>query len=319
MNSLKHPHIRRLDTKKDLFPVAELIETCFGDFMDEDAWIYVRQIRRAARDQKLVYWTPGAGEMVSYPLNGFVWENTGEIIANLSLIPFNRNRQWVYLIANVAVDPEHRNKGIAQELTKFAINHLKTQKVSAAWLQVREDNEIAKNLYLKYGFEEITRRANWLSAEPFQPNIIQNNAVAILPRNKGAWPAHHQWLDQIYPEELRWYLPFNIPHFQPSLLNTIKSLLDKDQMSHWAGYYQDELIGVVSIEKSRQAADRLWIAPKENYQEVIIRHLLPFARLQHNLNRQLNVNFPAHQGISAFQAAGFKLLNNLIWMEAKLT
>ena len=116
--------IRPLNTRKDLLPVADLIEVCFGSQLDPDGISYLKQIRRAAKDPGQIRWTHAAGEYVSYPLNGYIFEIDGVIVGNLSLIPFYWKRQWIYLIANVAVHPDFRRRGIARELTQKALDHL---------------------------------------------------------------------------------------------------------------------------------------------------------------------------------------------------
>ena len=66
----------------------------------------------------------------------------GRIVGNLSLIPFVRRGHVVYLIANVAVHPDYRRRGIARQLTQTALDYLRQRGVSSAWLQVRDDNPV---------------------------------------------------------------------------------------------------------------------------------------------------------------------------------
>ena len=80
--------IRRLDTRKDLLPAADLIEMCFAEFIDQDGKKYLEQIRRAAKNKSYIRWMKVTGERISYPLSGFVWEEDDQIAGNLSLIPF---------------------------------------------------------------------------------------------------------------------------------------------------------------------------------------------------------------------------------------
>src|SRR5512146_712390 len=83
--------IRPVDPRRDLNAIADLIELCFADQMDDDGRDYLRHIRRAAREPNLQRWMPGANERVSSPLFGYVWEETGQVIGNLTLIPFYRD------------------------------------------------------------------------------------------------------------------------------------------------------------------------------------------------------------------------------------
>ena len=102
--------IRRLDVHRDLSEAADLIEMCFGSQMDPDGHTYLRNIRRAARNNDHLRWLPGPAEQATYPLFGYVWEENHKIIGNISLIPVLFKGSWRYLIANVAVHPDYRGK-----------------------------------------------------------------------------------------------------------------------------------------------------------------------------------------------------------------
>lgn len=59
------------------------------------------------------------------------------------------------LICSLAVHPDFRNKNIANTLLSLSINSFKEQLITNIELHVRIDNIIAKNIYLKNGFEII--------------------------------------------------------------------------------------------------------------------------------------------------------------------
>src|SRR5512139_298345 len=101
--SLAPPQLRLLNILRDLPSVADLVETCFADTMDADGHRYVQQMRRAGRDNAFLRWAVSAAETASMPLSGYVWEEDGQIIGNVSLIPFRKTSKKNYLIANVAV------------------------------------------------------------------------------------------------------------------------------------------------------------------------------------------------------------------------
>ena len=109
-----HPHLRPLNVLRDLSQVADLVELCFSQTMDSDGESYVRQMRRASRDQGWLQWaTANAEHAASVPLTGYVWEQDGRIIGNASIINFRQRGKRIALIANVAVHPDHRHRGIA--------------------------------------------------------------------------------------------------------------------------------------------------------------------------------------------------------------
>lgn len=62
---------------------------------------------------------------------------------------------------NIAVAPEYRRKGIAQELISRLVSALYDKGVHSLSLEVRASNEPAKALYEKNGFIPVGRRPNY--------------------------------------------------------------------------------------------------------------------------------------------------------------
>jgi ribosomal protein S18 acetylase RimI-like enzyme len=312
-------HIRKLDVKKDLLQVADLIEMCFINQMDADGKMYVRNIREAAKDSNYQRWLPGAGEWVSYPLFGFVWEEYDQIVGNLSLIPFFHQARWIYMIANVAVHPDYRNQGIAKKLTKRAIEHARNHRVHALWLHVREHNQAAYNLYLQHGFKEKAKRTNWQKENTdLLPNIHENN-IDLRKRRNRDWPLQSIWLNELYPKELQWNLRINRSQIAGTMFNQIVRFFGSDPYKHWAAYRNAQLIGTISWEPTRFHADNLWLATSERFQNAAIKALLPYVQTQlRRKRRPLVINFPSNRAEEAFLACGYLPLNTLIWMEHQL-
>ena len=62
---------------------------------------------------------------------------------------------------NIAVAPEFRRQGVAEELVNRLIDSLKQNSVSCLTLEVRVSNEPAIALYEKLGFVQVGRRPNY--------------------------------------------------------------------------------------------------------------------------------------------------------------
>ncbi|RPH56027.1 MAG: hypothetical protein EHM81_13755, partial [Chloroflexi bacterium] len=95
-------HMRPLSVFRDLPAVADLIELCFASTMDPDGRSYVDQMRRSGRDSHFLNWASRMIDSTSLPLSGYIWEDGGKVVGNVSLIPFPRQGRKIYLIANVA-------------------------------------------------------------------------------------------------------------------------------------------------------------------------------------------------------------------------
>jgi ribosomal protein S18 acetylase RimI-like enzyme len=309
-------HIRPLDPKKDLLSVADLIDICFSDQMDDDGREYVRHIRNAATDWRYVHRVAGANEVATYPLHGYVWEEDGKVVGNLTLLPYKRNDRWNYMIVNVAVHPNYRRRGIARQLTLEGLNHVKRHGVSSAWLQVRDDNYAALDLYLSLGFIERARRSTWISTNDsyLVPSLPD---VKITPRRSEDWVYQSAWLKAAYPPEVAWHLPFDIEKFRAGLWTSLMRIMNGEEMSHWAARINNRLIGTATWEPTHQSADAIWLGVSPDQSEKAVRSLLTHVRHSLFSKRQLSVNFPEGQNTEAFIGAGFSLQNTLIWMEKK--
>jgi ribosomal-protein-alanine N-acetyltransferase len=64
-------------------------------------------------------------------------------------------------LANLAVAPEHRRKGIGQALLDAVTTDALGRGTSELYLEVRESNSAARKLYRAAGFEEVGRRKRY--------------------------------------------------------------------------------------------------------------------------------------------------------------
>jgi ribosomal-protein-alanine N-acetyltransferase len=64
-------------------------------------------------------------------------------------------------ILNVAVHPQMRRRGIADQLMSTALAEAKIQKAQVVTLEVRRSNLAARSLYRKFDFEERRLRRNY--------------------------------------------------------------------------------------------------------------------------------------------------------------
>ena len=305
--------------RQDLLAIADLIELCFASTLDADGREYLRSLRWAARDAQYLSWLQGAAERLATPLYGFVWEEHGRIIGNLSLIPMYRGGRLIYLIANVAVHPQSRQRGIGHQLTQRALEYLRQRGVHSAWLQVRDDNPVAYRLYRSTGFVERARRTTWQSKDEHAVLPELMDGLMIGARRGEDWELQLRWLEQIYPPEVAWNLPLNTLRLTPGLLNRLMQLFSNEGQQHWAARRGQKLLGLATWTATKSATDSLWLATMEEYENDVIQPLLAHARLAlAKRGRALSVNYPAGRAGAAFERAGFSAHQTLVWMEAML-
>ncbi len=163
--SASSPHLRPIDIRKDLTEIADLIELCFSDHLDADGRIYLDQMRKAARNSHYFTWAMSA--KLQMPVSGYVWEDAGKLLGNVSLMPVTKDGARIFMIANVAVHPDHRRLGIGRALTEKAVQYCEQQACRSVWLQVRDDNQGAVDIYTESGIRR-TRPAFHLDRRSVQ-------------------------------------------------------------------------------------------------------------------------------------------------------
>lgn len=310
-------HLRRLNVRQDLFAVADLIEICFASTLDADGREYLRSLRWAARDANYLSWLQGAADRLSAPLHGFVWEEQGRIVGNLSLIPMLRGSKIIYWIANVAVHPDFRRRGIARQLTMKAMEYLNEKGVKSVWLQVRDDNPAAFDLYRSLGFIEKIRRTTWASIPNQSVPRFESPGVTVRARHALEWSQHETWLKLVYPPDVAWNLSLRPANFHPGFWQRVwRWLVGKDQLN-LAAWQSDKPVGFISWEPGRAHTDVLWLAvPPESEDEAVAPLLAEARQALRYRGKALQVNYFARHAADHFRRAGFHHYQTLIWMEA---
>jgi ribosomal protein S18 acetylase RimI-like enzyme len=319
-----HPNLRPLNVLRDLSAVADLIETCFSSTMDSDGRQYVQDMRRVGKDNSFLKWANRAAETTSLPLSGYVWEENGMIVGNASLIPFRHKKQRTYLIANIAVHPDYRRRGIARSLTERAIKHARDKKVENIWLHVRDDNPGAIELYTKLGFIERARRTSWQAhTDPYVATLQTD--IIITGRNPNDWQTQLNWLSRLYPDSLAWHRNWTFNSLRPGLWNWLYLLFVDVNIRQWVAVKKGHPL-TSSAPGNMEAAlawipygrgEALFAATGEGSDPAALTALLIQARreLSHSYST-IAFEFPSGGFDQAIQAAGFRPLRTLIWMQA---
>lgn len=306
-----HPNLRALNVLRDLPQVADLIELCFHQSMDRDGENYVREMRRASTNQA---WMRSMENASSMPLNGYVWEQDGKIVGNASLILFRHNRQKIYMLANVAAHPDHRHRGIGRAVTEQVISHARQHGADELWLNARDDNPDALDMYTDLGFREHSRRTQWLAVDlPTPPNA--SGEFQIVPRQPRFWPTQHAWLERQHPNELAWYRAWNFKGLAPGLWNWLYLLFVDMNLRQWAALRGDQLQAVLSWTPNGSRYEPLWLALGPDSAPEAAASLLVHARRELG-QRKFILDYPPGPADESIRAAGFVPQRTLIWMRA---
>jgi ribosomal protein S18 acetylase RimI-like enzyme len=311
-------HLRRLDMRRDLAKVADLVELCFADTLDPEGKKYLDEMRKAAQSASLMGWASGLIEEAQMPPSGYVWEQDGRLVGNLSLIPISVHGKRGYMIANVATHPNYRGRGIAMSLTVTALKYAREHGAATVWLQVRDDNPGAIHIYVVNGFIERLRRTSWYSG----PNPIEQPVppgIRVINRQPGHWALQREWLINLYPAELTWHIPFDWSLFRPDAWGKIYRTFMLEFPRHWSVERDDTLKGVLSCKHSSGFTDDLWLAIPIQFDSEAILALMARARKAIRPDQPLSLNLPAEVVTDVLRQAGFYPHQTLIWMEHKFS
>jgi len=317
---VKSNHIRKVDLARDLDPVADLIEMCFPIHLDRDGQTYIQQMRKAARDMRIMGWISSMSEFAGKRNSGFIWEEDGRVIGNLSLIPFSQSGRIFHMIANVAVHPNHRQRGIGRALTERALGYLRRRGETYAWLQVRDDNPVAYQLYSSLGFTDRASRTTWhICPHEMKAGVLDPAyAVNLRRRHQDDWAAQKDWLDIQYPLQIRWNLPVNFTRFEPGFLQGASNISEGLHFRHWAVEFGGSLSGVISWQKTNSFANILWMALSNEIEERTLTSGLALVLKHLSRKHPISVDLSKGQFRETFKSLGFHEFRTLIWMRCEL-
>lgn len=139
--------IRAFNPFRDLGDLADLVQVSFADELESTGSHVVDDLRQMSLMGPALHLAAPFVEL----FGGYVWIEDGRLVGNVTLVEDERTHTWS--ISNVAVMPEHRERGIAAQLLDSAIRHVKRCRGRRILLQVRADNTTALGLYRRRGFQ----------------------------------------------------------------------------------------------------------------------------------------------------------------------
>jgi ribosomal-protein-alanine N-acetyltransferase len=64
-------------------------------------------------------------------------------------------------VATIATHPDHRRQGIARKLLTYALRYMSKEGAVTSFLEVRESNTAAQEMYRTFGYEAVGRRKRY--------------------------------------------------------------------------------------------------------------------------------------------------------------
>jgi hypothetical protein len=267
--------LRPFDVRKDLNAVADLVETCFADTLDEDGRRYVDQMHSAARNPSYLRWAMAVAENVPMPFSGFVWEENGYLAGNLSI-----DEIWLHVRSeNEAALGLYQSLGFVERAQR------------TSW--------------------EIKPRSQNLRTSQTR---IEPTGIKITRPQRRYWDQYRQWLRDLYPPELTWHQPFHLTALRPGWIGSIYRFFTGNNIKQWAAQQGGRHVGILTWQPHTKHADHLWLASSADDEGRVIAALLPVARRQLARRRRILLDYPAGRAILALHDEGFRIQQTLIWM-----
>ncbi len=205
--------LRLADVRRDLRGIADLLEEAFASELDEIGQRIIREMRfwsRLGWFLRWLEWFLPPGETFA---PGYVWVEGGRVVGYTMVRRF-RPGSTGWLIANVAVAPEFRGRGIGRALVSACLEYARAHGARWAALQVRADNIPALRLYRSLGFVEIGRiqiwhREAWRAPLPlsFSPPVP---GYRVRPARPGEASALSAWIATVENPAMRLFEPLGL-------------------------------------------------------------------------------------------------------------
>lgn len=259
--------LRPFDISRDLRPVAELIALAFSAELDDRGNAALREMRLMSHFSSFLGLVNSNSGELNDLLNGFVWVESGRVVGNVTVQRADRiGSRWQ--IANVAVAPSHRGRGISRRLMEAALDHAVAGGGQWVVLQVYARNEVARRLYDSLGFELVGGTVeSRVSHTPHIDHIGPLPRVAAFAADD--WRPLYELANYQLGGQLQWWRALRREDFQQSLDRQFgewfRRLLGQEQVFRRAVQVSRRFEAAVVVNAQRWRGEhtlRLWARPE---------------------------------------------------------
>ncbi len=317
---------RPVNLRTDLGGIAELIDLCFS--VDEAGRATARELRALSQTGPLLALLQRMDRLLDGLGQGFVWLEAGRLVGNVSVAAadYPSDMGKGYIIANVAVHPDFRRRGIAKALVSKALEHIAARKGTFAILQVEADNYAARDLYRALGFYEERTFIKWQrSAMLRAPHKLEDMPFITL-RQGSEWRAEYELARLVRPNRrggIGWLRPTHPSQFRPSLWRFLAMLFSGQGVERWIVRSSDERSLLASLTARTQFGGAvqlsLLVHPSQagKLEKPLLNYLLRRFDGQH---RALYLEHPADDAVAnaIFEEYGFTRRHTLVHMRRDL-
>ena len=308
--------LRPFDPYRDSKQVVELMALAFGDDLSLAGQVVLAEMRRVVRWGSLLGWLSWSGAGGVVPWRGFVWVEDGRVVGNASLR--RAPERGGFLVGNVAVHPDWRGRGIAGRLMDVVLDDVAARDGRWVGLEVKVDNQVARRLYERLGFEEVGRTVYML--RPPGMSQVHEPACPLLRRGRSRdGAALVELVKSVIPDRLRPLLELRKRDYQPGWERTLDLWMEGRRESWWVIDEQGVVGGAVRALRERgRRPDWLEVlaAPEHGrFEEILVQQGLACLRGGSRKAIETMLALPADSLIQTLQDAGFRRERVLVQMK----
>ena len=325
------PPLRPLNLRTDVSQVLALLDTVFAPHRDEEGRRLLKKMSLAQYPWLILR----LRQMVDGIVPGFVWEEEGSIVGNVSLLTTRTAGR--YLVANVAVHPHYRRRGIARALMEAVITLVRRRGGRELLLQVRENNEGAIRLYDSLDFVGLGSVTSWyahygslraLPAPVARRGPDRFEHFSLRPLRRSEWRAAWRLDRASTHPDLHWPEPLPRDAYRAGVLRGFLDLLNARRAEHWvaagdaASVEKRELlaIGTILSEWGRYHTLNLRVHPawRGQVEPALLAKLV--RRLTYLPGRNIRMDHPAGDPTTdaLLRRANFRARRTLLVMKLEL-
>jgi GNAT superfamily N-acetyltransferase len=253
---------------------------------------------------------------------GYVWVEDGRVVGTVST-QRSAPRSLVWLVANVAVHPDHRRRGLAQALMRATLDLIRSEGGTETILQVDDDNLGAVTLYRRLGFLRVATRTTWVRSPhvALPPYVATDHDIRL--RAPKEWAEQLALAARVRPEGLTWGRPLRPEDFRPGPIRRLDQLITGRPEEHWviSEPASGRLIGSLTIQMNATDGDRLSLLVHPAHAGQLERPLL-VRGLRRLGRRPWDVRVETHADDEAAAQAlsdlGFRPRRSLRWMQLQI-
>ena len=258
-------------------------------------------------------------------LSGFVWVDAGRVVGNVTVQRADRaGSRWQ--IANVAVAPSHRGRGISKLLMQAALDHVAACRGQWAVLQVYARNDVARGLYDSLGFELVGGTVDLRA--PRTPHLDTSGTVPRLKTfGAGDWQPLYELANHQLGAQMQWWRAIRRGDFQPSFEDQagewLRRIIGQERVYRRAVQVSPRFEAALVLNAQRWHGEhriQLWTRPEHygNYDSALLRWSL--ATLQDYPRWPISISLSTDHApaLELVEFYGFRPLRTLLTMRRRV-